>query len=98
MLRASYYTLLYVYDIPLFTLEALHRVEFIRKYNDNIMCSIYMYCGLFSTGTSRMENAKYNAHGQAKYHIDGRFTLVMCVLVLYVIIFICVLPFRQREL
>ena len=43
-----------------------------------------------------MEKTKYNAHGQAKYHIDGRFTLVMGVLVLHVIA--CVLHFRQREL
>ena len=28
-----------------------------------------------STGTSRMMKSKYNTHGQAKYHDDGRFTL-----------------------
>ena len=37
-----------------------------------IQCS--KYCGLCSTGASRMEKAKYNTHGQAKYHDDGRST------------------------
>ena len=32
------------------------------------------YCELCSNGTSRMDKAKYNAHGQAKYTHDGRFT------------------------
>ena len=40
------------------------------------------YSGLCSTGTSRMEKAKYNrhTHGQANYHDDGRFTCRLPVL------------------
>ena len=46
-------------------------VEFIRKYNttfDNIK-----YCGLCSTGTSRIAKAKNNTHGTSQYN-DERFT------------------------
>ena len=47
--------------------------EFIRKYNTMTILNI-VDCGLCSTGTSRIEKAKYMRYGQAKYNDDGRCT------------------------
>ena len=61
-------------------------VEFIRKYNttfDNIK-----YCGLCSTGTSRIAKAKNNTHGQVNIMMTNDLHVPVTSAALYIVQYI----------